>query len=70
MLNYLIMDSLKLLLTDLKSKYNAVSLRIDLAAEIFTDDDIKLLCDISEKIFDALTGLSHYEIALLVPNLY
>lgn len=37
------------LLNILKTSYNAVSLRIDLAAEVYTDNDIKTLCDLAAK---------------------
>ena len=41
------MNNLNTILKNLKYKYEAISLRIDLAAEIYTDYDIKILCDLA-----------------------
>ena len=43
------MNDLSFLLSELNNKYNAVSLRCDIAAEIYTDYDIKILCDLAQK---------------------
>lgn len=43
------MDKLNTLLNQLKNNYNATSLRLDVAAEVYTDNDIKILCDLAAK---------------------
>ena len=43
------MNDLSFLLSELNNKYNAVSLRCDIAAEIYSDYDMKILCDLAIK---------------------
>ena len=43
------MNEFNILLDSLRNDYHAVSLRIDIAAEIYTDNDIKALCYLAEK---------------------
>ena len=43
------MDNLNTLLSQLTNDYNAISLRLDIAAEVYTDCDIKILCNFAAK---------------------
>ena len=43
------MNDLSFLLSELNNKYNAVSLRCDLAAEIYMDCNMKILCNLAQK---------------------